>query len=505
MDITISKVGNVIPQGTNAASKSDSGKEEAQEILFASIMSRYDANPGTELFTADGSDGAVDAMTGTDTDVSDVMDRYRYRDSGIRQRDQKAELSDGSLKDRLDDYGSEVKRVLKEELGITDEQIETAMEELGITVVDLLNPNRLAELVADLTGCQNVSDLLCNSEFMAVLQEVIGLKQELLSSLGISAEELAAMMEITEASPDLTGEQAGIPEASEEPVFDGITEDMSEQDRIPVEADAQKTAVVQEPESRNEIPQEEAAEEAEPIKAVTEENAGEEEAGDFGNETSDIGEKLPETADATAKDRQSSGFGGNASEHGRSQGGSGETLAAAQQTPEAVPVQNAEMTSAFTEQLDVPNIIRQIVEYTQIAVNNSATTLEMQLNPENLGKLFLEITSKDGNVSAHITVQNEAVKEAIEAQIVELKQNMNQAGIKVEAVEVTIGSHEFERNLEQNASRDERQAEEQERTARQTRRINLNSLDELGGMMTEEESLVAQMMADQGNTVDFTA
>ena len=35
--------------------------------------------------------------------------------------------------------------------------------------------------------------------------------------------------------------------------------------------------------------------------------------------------------------------------------------------------------------------------------------------------------------------------------------------------------------------------------------INLNELDGLSGLMTEEETLVAKMMAEQGNSVDFTA
>ena len=38
-----------------------------------------------------------------------------------------------------------------------------------------------------------------------------------------------------------------------------------------------------------------------------------------------------------------------------------------------------------------------------------------------------------------------------------------------------------------------------------TRRINLNSLDGLRGLVTEEELLTAQIMKEQGNTVDYTA
>lgn len=67
------------------------------------------------------------------------------------------------------------------------------------------------------------------------------------------------------------------------------------------------------------------------------------------------------------------------------------------------------------------------------------------------------------------------VKEALESQIADLKQNMNQAGVKVDAVEVTVGGHEFERNLEQNAKQEEQQAEEREKAANATRHINLRT------------------------------
>ena len=54
-------------------------------------------------------------------------------------------------------------------------------------------------------------------------------------------------------------------------------------------------------------------------------------------------------------------------------------------------------------------------------------------------------------MTAKTMTQNAVVKEALEAQTVELRQNLEQAGVKVDAVEVTVASHEFEKNLEQNA------------------------------------------------------
>ena len=127
-----------------------------------------------------------------------------------------------------------------------------------------------------------------------------------------------------------------------------------------------------------------------------------------------------------------------------------------------IGAQQMEAVPEFTRQLDTENIIRQIVEYTKVNVSNTQSTMEMQLNPENLGKIYIEVTAKEGNVSA-------------------------------------------ERNLEQNAKQEEEQAREQEKSSGKMRRLNLSDLDELAGVMSEEETLVAQMMADHGNSIDYTA
>ena len=154
---------------------------------------------------------------------------------------------------------------------------------------------------------------------------------------------------------------------------------------------------------------------------------------------------------------------------------------------------------------DTTELINQIVDNIRLNVSQDTTSIEMQLNPENLGRVYVHLSAKEGTVNAQFTATNEVVKEALEAQIVTLKENLNQAGVKVDAVEITVSSHEFERNLEQGQSREEQEGEYQEAAAKQRRRnINMSSMDELAGVMTEEESLVAQMMRDNGNSVDMT-
>ena len=130
----------------------------------------------------------------------------------------------------------------------------------------------------------------------------------------------------------------------------------------------------------------------------------------------------------------------------------------------------------------------------------------MILNPEELGKLLLKVVSdKNGQVAAHITVQNEDVKEALTAQMAVLKDTLNEQGVKIDAIEVTVSAHEFEENLDNQFSNEQQQGEQAEQKANARRNINLNALDSLSGLMSEEEMLVAQMMADEGNTVNLTA
>jgi len=154
---------------------------------------------------------------------------------------------------------------------------------------------------------------------------------------------------------------------------------------------------------------------------------------------------------------------------------------------------------------DTMQIMEQIVHQMRITIAPDTTSMEMQLNPEKLGKVYVNISSNEGVVNAQFHATNETVKEALEAQIATLRENLNQAGVKVDAIEVTIASHEFERNLEQNQQNPEETADAQNEQTNKRRNLSVDSLDDLSGVMTEEETLVAQMMKDNGNSVDFTA
>lgn len=508
MGSSVSNVTGILTAGQTNNVNTGS-KEDDLKVQFAEVMSQMTMQVGTESHNESSYQGRSEEMVDA-TAQKDNYEQYQYRESGIKkQSDTLDRVGKDQVEGQLDSYEDNVKEILREELGVTDEQIEAAMEQLGMMAIDLIDPKQLAGLVAELTGCQDAGELLCNSNFLDILKEVGVLTEELLKELGLTNEELKEayqmMQEQSMTENVILDDSPGTAET--EPVILTETEETAEPQtkqwagQSPKNQSVEKEAVT-ETNADNAVKENVTDTiEKDADKGLTKLAAGR-------TETEPTEEKLTEeepiaenlTVKKTAVSEQQTNSQMDQQNHNN-----GSVTVQVNNTQQTVNAETTEVVTEFTRQLDTENIIKQIVEFTRVNISNTQTTMEMQLNPENLGKIFLEVTSKEGNVSAHIVTQNEFVKEAIEAQIVELKQNMNQAGVKVDAVEVTVGSHEFERNLEQNEKQEERRAEEQEKASGKMRRLNLNDLDELAGVMTEEETLVAKMMAEQGNSIDYTA
>ena len=473
-------------------------KEGDLKVQFAEVMSQMTTQVGYG-YSYGGQNGKqnMSVVTGKSS-VTDNYERYQNNAASIKNNpSDKTDIQTGNTDEKLAAFEEDVRQVLKEKLGVTDEEITDAMQKLGLTVADLIQPNQLTQLTAELTGSENIGELLCNDSFMEIVNEIGGLSQDLLDDLGMTSqmftETVAAASQVV-----TTPESAGIEQLPEMQVTENVNADktaandnqmnsvLKEEKTVQTASDADEVEI-QKPED-NILLQKEVAEETDNTDDMQEKTT-----------LSEDNSLMQEETDTKADDGQT----GNRNESGNT---SNQTAFVSQEhTVDPAAAKTPETVPEFSRQLDTLDLIRQVTEFTKVTVREAQTTMEMQLNPEHLGKIYIEVTTKEGNVSAHIMTQNELVKEALEAQMAELKQSMNQAGVKVDAVEVTVGSHEFEKNLEQNAKQDERQAEEQEKASPKTRRINLDELDELSGVMSEEEALVAQIMADHGNSVDYTA
>lgn len=160
-----------------------------------------------------------------------------------------------------------------------------------------------------------------------------------------------------------------------------------------------------------------------------------------------------------------------------------------------------DLTDALVEKTDgveEARIVSQIIDQINVNAKPGVTSLEVQLYPEHLGKVIVEVSSKDGILNAKIAAETENAKNAIEGQLTLLKDSLNNQGIKVESVEVTIAGHGFEENLEKGNERNDSSSPKK-------RTIRKDLLDEINGIDTSEEITEEVKMQTIGNTVSYKA
>lgn len=350
------------------------------------------------------------------------------------------DISDEDMNEAMQDIATElvqqIMEIIEEKFQVSTEDIEDAITEIGCDIKDLLNGNGLAELIADLTGKENVMEILTDTELSGIFKDMVNQIQEIVTEfadeLGMSGEEFKESIE----NLDFT-------------VMDAISVE-----EVTVQEEKDNTPTV--------------------------------EYGDNMPTQSDDSENITVVVEKTAA---------NANEPEDNKGEMHQSLA---QSFTETLANVAEENGIQTEDVKPEHIIRQIVDEIKVSVSEEMNTLEMQLNPEHLGKLSIQIASRNGMVTAQIIVQNEMVKEAVESQVAQLREALDSQGVKVEAVEVTVASRQFEENLDS-----ENQNNKEEHKSR--KHISQEDLDEINKTANIQEIIEEEMMKADGNTVSIRA
>ncbi|MBR1597467.1 MAG: flagellar hook-length control protein FliK [Lachnospiraceae bacterium] len=154
--------------------------------------------------------------------------------------------------------------------------------------------------------------------------------------------------------------------------------------------------------------------------------------------------------------------------------------------------QIAEVSEAQTTH--AADIVEQIVEQIRVNINQDNTSLEMQLYPEHLGRIQIHVVSKDGVMTARISAETEAAKQAIEAGLNNLKESLQNQNLKVDAIEVMVSTTGF---AESNEQKEQYQNEANNRK-------NSSGLGFSGEDEEDEEDDAAKMQAE-GSSVSYRA
>lgn len=401
--------------------------------------------------------------------------------------------TESEVKKITDDISSQIVEKVTDDLDISEDELNNAMQLLGLTAMDLLNPANLAALYCEVTG--NASDpqaLVLNADFTALFNDVSQVASEndaqldLLSQLTASDDgEILDADIVSSADTTDTNESTGSVNTPEKTV------DSSNDDTAASGQNINDTA-------------------DEAVKVYDGSTQ------DSSYQNSDEGTSSGETGNGITSDENTEKT-QSKSQVDSSFDDSGERVL---HHDDGAHSDNSVLHASVSEQLntdtsfemsqsqsrlrvDTTDIIRQIVDSMSISNTTEESAINLQLTPESLGRMYINVSQKNSEISARIAVSNEAVKEALQTQMVNLKEALNNSGIRVNEVEITVASHEFERNLEQGAANDSRQ---QESTSSYNGSNSSGSGTDSDMMQDRaEERLVTQIMRDNGNSVDFTA
>ena len=451
-----------------AGSKAD----EAVSESFGQVMTKYSGSAGSQQ-AAGSSIAAGQTVMPVNTVKTEVTspktdqvetDRPGQNASESISSDAETNTQD-TVADKLETAGEELVQDIADELGVSREEVEEAMAVLGLTALQLFDPDNLRQLLLSMSGNTDELALLTDESLYGSLQNLLGIVEESLESLqkelGLNEQELTAIMK------QLISEQgeSGMPDEVLTPELEGMKDYT-----VSVQKDGETVQV-----------------------KVTVDDAS-------GNKS------VQESAVSAPKaEVQNHKMQQDASANSGKEGNSaGQTMMQMPEIPEQVneipEAANLEYRSMQTEE-----IMNQIMEYMKINLKAETQTMELQLHPASMGTVNVQIMARESGLTAHFTTQNETVRAVIETQLIQLKNQFEEQGIKVDAVEVTVANHAYGQQFSQDNGEEQ---QEQAKSGKGRRRmINLDQIeeDEVLEEMEESERIAVEMMQANGSTVDYTA
>lgn len=430
---------NLVSAGlTNTGLQQGTKATKATKATFDSFMGDHasQVQPADKTGTPTPSEGVQQTQAGQPDKAKQEMVSGRP----VKEKEIPATENAVQAPEDIDMTGvrEQVAALLAQIFGMTEEEMTDILEQNGLDplsvlfqvkedgTMSLVNPETLQQIVMDVHGIEDKSAFLTNSVLTGELKEltnaVQGLEAEL---LGVEPETLSQ------------ADQALVQEFAEQL------------------ASGMETVNAAETQSKMVL--------AENVDAVRQDIQT---AGDMQTDVSEEGPQIIVEDYRGTKDSGSqmqSGTGENNS--GEAQAGS-ETASVAPQRTETQPADRPDALHLFTERLTqamgesadeavqapeatMRNIVDQVVRQVRIRVLPETTSMELQLHPETLGRVQLRVSTMGGVATASMLVENQVAKEALESQMLTLRQSFEEQGLKVDAVEVTVSDFGLKQDQEQ--------------------------------------------------------
>lgn len=378
----------------------------------------------------------------------------------------------------VENVANEITNEVRDILGVDDETLANAMTALGFSALDLLDTSNLAKLVLTINGSSEFTDLLTDENMMNQLNSLIDVVENINweELTGMSKEDFATALANSMQQSDIEDENL-MTTVSDGETFSVVQEDTPDR-QVNVQTDVSDnmtdakqdvTVVVEKNQNK-----------AEPGSAQTDSDAGK-------NMSEEIAESTVSDDDAVS---------------GRQTNVQNNFIQNMEQAVTNVEqTQSARPNTVRMQQM--VDIVNQVVEKIKVSLGTESTSMEMQLNPEHLGKVLLNVSSKNGMMTAVFSVQSEEAKAALESQMFTLRENLELRELKVDAVEVNVSDFDFSRS---DQAMDGGQSKADDGNGKQMKfDFGDDSSDESAISNEEKEAVRKQVMRDNGSQIDFTA
>lgn len=466
-------------QPSGAAAKTQSTPAFADSLGQAGKQTTQSAGQSVQKPTGDRQEDAVKSAD-------------RSRQAGGRQKIKEADhtmpekkVTDQKAMEALSEQEKQIAEKIAEQFDVSEEEVLCAMQLLGLDLTDLLMQGNMAMLVSQLTGTDSV-ELLTNetlfSQMTMLSEEVDSVMQELAEELGMSVGEMKELL-MSKENPELIADMGKAVETDM-----AVSQEAMQEEHVAGEAQAH----AENGESRTPVyvaPSEEESAGTDTLQTKTQEDVTAENV-QTGKEEAFTEEKESDEKSTGGQQEMQNG------------------ISLEQKTAFVQQAEGKTDVQRFEQQLSMQRtreIIDQIADYVKIHNSARSSSMEIQLNPANLGTVNLQVASKNGVISAQFYVQDDAVRAALESQTMQLRESLEAQGLKVDAVEVTVASHAFEQNLDQQGRQEEEKLAAGKKTARKL--LNLDELPAEGEEAAEEISdadrLQIEMMRMGGNKLNF--
>lgn len=409
-----------------------------------------------------------DAVSGTKTDSPSKVERtdYAKRDkmdspdkstvnsSYSEHNDVKNVVNDteATNKDEVAADDTDVETVIQvlsdklmELLNIDDEQLQQLLQDSGLEMIELLNPETLQQFILQVNHATSV-DLLIDEDLHDMVNQLL---QTLESAL--------AEQEVLHEEPVSFGEE--IPAWTDN-----------------AETNTQKAAVQTTPEA-----------------------VDTEQQPDYDTDVSDVKNREQQNIQEIKVTVQTESGQHNGSQDGQLQQNTDSIFENLNQAfAQAVGNETMESTEYFGK-ISRADVLRQVVDEIKMSMSKDVNSLTVSLNPEQLGKVHIHVVAKNGMMQAQIIAENEAAKNAVEAGISTLKEAFENQDLKVDAIEVMVGTQDYFADSQGNAQEEMQNRNKENGSAS----INLNDISD--DELNESEKIEAEMMKMTGSRVNYMA